>query len=154
MSAGIAAPLGAGWNYAEFHTLMRQGGFAMVSAYPFSLHFAYYGVGAVPSVEDTIHSFIHSSPDGLLTTDAEIERMIGPVERTDLVGATVKGIGGYLRLVYKSEDFSSIPNPLGALLRRAARFPEARRQDALHQPQDRQGARHHRTAAAVRPRRR
>ena len=38
---------------------------------------------------------------GFLTTDAEIERIIGPLKSTDLMGATVKGIGSYLRLVYK-----------------------------------------------------
>jgi hypothetical protein len=83
---------------------------------PFSLHFAYYGADAVPSVEDTIRL----STGELFTTDTEIEQMIGPVKRTDLMGATVKGIGGYLKLVYKAEDFSSIPEHLGDLLRRAA----------------------------------
>jgi hypothetical protein len=86
---------------------------------PFSLHFAYYGADAVPSAEDTIHSF-HSFAHGLLTTDAEIERMIGPVARTDLMGATAKGIGGYLRLVYSADDFSPIPERLRDLIRRAA----------------------------------
>jgi hypothetical protein len=84
-----------------------------------SYAFSYYGADAIPSIEDTIHSF-HSFAHGLLTTDADIERMIGPVERTDLMGATVKGIGGYLRLVYKAEDFSSIPERLSDLIRRAA----------------------------------
>jgi hypothetical protein len=46
--------------------------------------------------------------------------IIGPVKSTDLMGATVKGIGGYLRLVYKAEDFSSIPEHLRDLVRRAA----------------------------------
>jgi hypothetical protein len=119
----VAEPLGAGWNYVGFQTLMRQGGtvggLAMVSPIPFSLHFAYYGADAVPSAEDTIRSF-RSFADRLLTTDADIERMIGPVASTDLMGVTVKGIGGYLRLVYKAEDFSSIPGHLGDLLRRAA----------------------------------
>jgi len=58
--------------------------------------------------------------DGSFTTDAAIEKMIGPVARTDLMGATVKGIGGCLRLVYKAEDFSSIPERLNDLIRRAA----------------------------------
>ena len=88
----------------------------MVSPPPFSLHFAYYGADAVPSTEDTIHSFVDRS----VISDAAIERMIGPVERTDLMGATVKGIGGYLRLVYKAEDFSPIPERLSDLIRRAA----------------------------------
>jgi len=81
-----------------------------------SLHFSYYGADAVPSVEDTIAT----RADGLLTTDAEIERIIGPVARTDLMGATVKGVGAYLRLVYKAEDFPPIPERLSDLVRRAA----------------------------------
>jgi hypothetical protein len=58
--------------------------------------------------------------DGPFTTDAEIEKMIGPVGRTDLIGATVKGIGGYLRLVHSAESLSAMPQHLGDLLRRAA----------------------------------
>jgi hypothetical protein len=58
--------------------------------------------------------------DGSFTTDAEIEKMIGPVGRTDLIGATVKGIGGYLSLVYGAESLSAMPKYLGDLLRRAA----------------------------------
>jgi hypothetical protein len=57
---------------------------------------------------------------GFLTTDAEIERIIGPLKSTDLMGATVKGIGSYLRLVYKAEHFSPIPEHLHDLVRRAA----------------------------------
>jgi hypothetical protein len=85
----------------------------MATAPPFSLHFAYYGADAVPSAEET-------RPPFGLTTDAEFERMIGPIKRNDLMGAAAKGIGGYLRLVHKAEDFSSIPEHLGELLRRAA----------------------------------
>lgn len=81
-----------------------------------SLHFWYYGADALPSVENTIDTFA----DGLLTTDAEIERIIGPLKSTDLMGATVKGVGAYLRLVYKAEDFPSIPEQLRDLVRRAA----------------------------------
>ena len=80
-----------------------------------SLHFWYYGADAVPSVEDTIDTLA-----GSFTTDAEVARMIGPVARTDLMWATAKGIGGYLRLVYKAEDFSPIPERLSDLIRRAA----------------------------------
>ena len=58
--------------------------------------------------------------DGSFKTDAEIEKMIGPVGRTDLIGATVKGIGGYLRLVHSAERLSAMPKYLGNLLRRAA----------------------------------
>jgi hypothetical protein len=58
--------------------------------------------------------------DGSFTTDAQIEKMIGPVRRTDLIGATVKGIGGYLRLVHSAESLSAMPQYLGDLLRRAA----------------------------------
>jgi len=81
-----------------------------------SYAFSYYGADAIPSVEDMIDTFA----DGSLTTDAEMERIIGPLNSTDLMGATVKGIGGYLRLVYKAEDFSSIPERLSDLVRRAA----------------------------------
>jgi hypothetical protein len=80
-----------------------------------SYAFSYYGADAIPSVQDTIDTLA-----GLLTTDAEVERMIGPVARTDLMGATAKGIGGYLRLVYSAEDFSPIPERLRDLIRRAA----------------------------------
>ena len=81
-----------------------------------SYAFSYYGADAIPSFEDTIDTFV----DGRLTTGAEIERIIGPLKSTDLMGATVKGIGGYLRLVYKAEHFSPIPEHLHDLVRRAA----------------------------------
>ena len=81
-----------------------------------SYAFLYYGADAIPSVENAIDTFA----DGLLTTDAEIERIIGPLKSTDLMGATVKGIGSYLRLVYKAEDFSSIPDHIRDLVRLAA----------------------------------
>ena len=81
-----------------------------------SYAFSYYGADASPSVED----MIDTSADGSLTTDAEMERIIGPLKSTDLMGATVKGIGGYLRLVYKAEDFSSIPDHIRDLVRLAA----------------------------------
>lgn len=55
----------------------------------YSLHSSYYGPGAIPSVEDMIHLFAVGS----FTTDAEIEEMIGPVRRTDLMGATGRGSG-------------------------------------------------------------
>ena len=91
---------------ANIDTRGTVGDFAMFSLnFDYSLHFAYYGADAVPSVEDTVHPFA----DGSFTTDVEIEKMIGPVGRTDLIGATVKGIGGYLRLVHRAEDFSSMP---------------------------------------------
>jgi hypothetical protein len=85
----------------------------------YSLHCSYYGPGAVPSVEESIR------PVGAFTTDAEIENMIGPVRRTDLIGAAVKGIGGYLRLVHSAEepfigDLTPMPQDLADLLRRAA----------------------------------
>jgi hypothetical protein len=81
-----------------------------------SYAFSYYGADTIPSVEDTIDKFA----DGLLTTDAEIKRIIGPVASTDLMGATVKEIAGYPRLVHKAEDFFSILERLGDLVRRAA----------------------------------
>ena len=81
-----------------------------------SYAFSYYGADAIPSFEDTIDTFA----DGLLTTDAEIERIIGPLKSTDLMGATVRGIGGYLRLVHSAESLSAMPQYLGDLLRRAA----------------------------------
>jgi hypothetical protein len=58
--------------------------------------------------------------NGSFTTDAEIEKMIGPTKRTDLLGAAVKGIGGYLRRVHSAERLSAMPQHLGDLLRRAA----------------------------------
>jgi hypothetical protein len=81
-----------------------------------SYAFFYYGADAIPSVENAIDTFA----DGLLTTDAEIERIIGPLKSTDLMGATVRGIGGYLRLVHSAESLSAMPQYLGDLLRRAA----------------------------------
>jgi hypothetical protein len=78
--------------------------------------FSYYGADAIPSVEDSTETLANLS----LTTDAEIEKIIGPIASTDLMGATARGIGGYLRLVYKAEDFSSIPERLSDLVRRAA----------------------------------
>ena len=81
-----------------------------------SCAFSYYGADAIPSVENTIDAFAY----GPLRTDAEIERIIGPIKSPDLMGATVKGIGSYLRLVYKAEDFSPIPEHLRDLVRRAA----------------------------------
>jgi hypothetical protein len=69
-----------------------------------SLHFSYYGPGALLSLKDTI-----PFAGGSFTIDAEIEEMIGPVRRTDLIGATVKGIGSYLRLVHSAEDYAPAP---------------------------------------------
>jgi hypothetical protein len=77
-----------------------------------SYAFSYYGADTIPSAEDTIDTFAHGS----LTTDAEIKWLVGPVASNDLIGATVKGIGGYLRLVYKAEDFFSIPRVLASSL--------------------------------------
>jgi hypothetical protein len=82
----------------------------------YSLHFAYYGADAVPSIEDTIRPFAVGS----FTTDVEVEKMIGPIRRTDLIGAAVKGIGGYLKLVHSAQDPSPMPQRLDDLLRRAA----------------------------------
>src|SRR5262249_54425861 len=93
------------WNYVGFYTLMRQG---RSGGWVMSYAFSYYGADAIPSVED----MIDTSADGLLTTDAEMERIIGPLKSTDLMGATVKGIGGYLRLVYKADDFPPLPERL------------------------------------------
>jgi hypothetical protein len=81
-----------------------------------SYAFSYYGAETLASVEDTIDAFA----DGALMTDAAVKRIVGAVAPTDLIGATVRGIGGYLRLVYKAEDFASIPESLGDLVRRAA----------------------------------
>jgi hypothetical protein len=85
-----------------------------------SLHSSYYGPGAVLQAEDTILPFARGS----LTTDTEIEEMIGPVRRTDLMGATARGVGAYLRLVYSAEepfiDLFPMPQHLADLLRRAA----------------------------------
>ena len=81
-----------------------------------SCAFSYYDADAIPSVENTIDAFAY----GPLRTDAEIERIIGPVARTDLLGATVKGVGAYLRLVYKAEDVSPLSERLSDLVRRAA----------------------------------
>jgi len=75
-----------------------------------SLHFRYYGADAIPSVQDTIDTLA-----GSLTTDAEINRIIGP-----MMGATAKGVGAYLRLVYKAEDLPPMPERLSDLVRRAA----------------------------------
>jgi len=40
-----------------------------------SLHYQYYGADAMPAVEDTIDTLA-----GSLTTDAEMERIIGPLK--------------------------------------------------------------------------
>jgi len=81
-----------------------------------SYAFSYYGAETLPSVEDTIDAFA----GGAFLSDAEVKRIVGPVAPTDLIGGTVRGIGGYLRIVYKAEDFASIPESLGDLARRAA----------------------------------
>jgi hypothetical protein len=82
-----------------------------------SLHFACCGADVVPSVEETNR---RPSTSGPFTTDAEFEKMIGMVGRTDLIGAAVKGIGGCLRLVHSGEDLPPMPQHLADLLRRAA----------------------------------
>jgi hypothetical protein len=81
-----------------------------------SYAFSYYGAETLPSLEDTIDAIA----DGVFMSDAEVARIVGPVAATDLIGATVRGIGAYLRLVYRAEDFASIPEGLGDLVRRAA----------------------------------
>jgi hypothetical protein len=41
--------------------------------------------------------------------DADVKTIVGLVASTDQIGATVHGIGGYLRLVYRAEEFAPIP---------------------------------------------
>src|SRR5690242_10885918 len=93
------------WNYVGMQTLMPEGRSEASSSSPSISITPSISLTMVrmrsPSVEDTVHPFA----DGSFTTDVEIEKMIGPVERTDLIGAAVKGIGGYLRLVHRAEDF-------------------------------------------------
>jgi hypothetical protein len=97
------------------------GGFAMFSHHvAYSLHCSYYGPGAVLEVEDPDPPAV-----GSLRTDTEIEKMIGPVRRNDLMGATARGVGAYLRLIHSAEepfigDLTPIPQRLADLLRRAA----------------------------------
>jgi hypothetical protein len=82
-----------------------------------SYAFSYYGADTVDSfAEGSINPFA----EGAFPTDAAIKRIVGPLAGTDHIGAVVKGIGGYLKVVYKVDNFSSIPDRLGDLVRRAA----------------------------------
>jgi hypothetical protein len=99
-----------------------------------SLHCSYYGPGAVLEVEDPdppvnqrrgSRALAEVIGVGSLRTDTEIEKMIGPVGRNDLMGATARGVGAYLRLIYSAEepfigDLTPMPQRLADLLRRAA----------------------------------
>jgi hypothetical protein len=71
-----------------------------------SLHFSYYGA-------DTID-------DAPARQRITIALRNSKVARTDQTGAIVKGIGGYLKLVYKADDLSPIPDRLADLVRRVA----------------------------------
>ncbi len=69
--------------------------------------FSYYGADAIPD-------------------DPSPRKRIGipgrksEVARTDQIGAIVKGIGGHLKLVYKADDLSPMPDRLRDLVRRVA----------------------------------
>jgi hypothetical protein len=71
-----------------------------------SLHFSYYGIDTIdhaPARQRIAIPFRNSK-----------------VASTDQTGAIVKGIGSYLRLVYKADDLSPIPDRLADLVRRVA----------------------------------
>jgi cold shock protein len=78
-----------------------------------SYAFSYYGAETIP--EGMIDPFAQrSSP-----TDAAA-RQRAVIAGTDQIGAIVKGIGGHLKLVYKVDNLSPIPERLSDLVRRVA----------------------------------
>jgi hypothetical protein len=69
--------------------------------------FAYYGADAIPD---------NPSPRQRIGIPHRKSEAAG----TDQMRAIVKGIGGHLKLVYKVEDLSPIPDRLEDLVRRVA----------------------------------
>jgi hypothetical protein len=96
--------------------------YALVTIDPsMSYAFSYYGADTIdPSAEGTIDPFA----EWAIVFDAAVRQRIVMLHRnsdvasTDQIGVIVKSIGSRLRLVYKVD--SSIPEPLGDLVRRAA----------------------------------
>jgi len=84
-----------------------------------SYSFSYYGAETIgAATEGMIDSFAQrSSP-----TDAAARQkaVMQVVAGTDQIGAIVKGIGGHLKLVYKVDNLSPIPEGLAELVRRVA----------------------------------
>ena len=85
--------------------LSRDGKNARVTAMGYA--FAYYGADAIPD---------EPSPRQRIG----IPGRKSEVASTDQIGAIVKVIGGRLKLVYKVDDLSPIPDRLGDLVRRVA----------------------------------
>ena len=80
-----------------------------------SYSFSYYGA-------ETIVTATEGDPfaQRWIPTAAVRQRAIMVVAGTDQIGAIVKGIGGHLKLVYKVDNLSPIPEGLAELVRRVA----------------------------------
>jgi hypothetical protein len=80
-----------------------------------SYAFSYYGAETIP--EGMIDPFAQrSSP----TVAAARQRAVMPVAGSDQIEAIVKGIGGHLKLVYKADNSTPMPERLADLVRRVA----------------------------------
>jgi hypothetical protein len=81
-----------------------------------SYSFAYYGAETIgAATEGMIDPFAQQSSQ----TDAPA-RQRAVIAGTDQIGAIVKVIGGHLKLVYKVDNLSPIPERLSDLVRRVA----------------------------------
>jgi hypothetical protein len=80
-----------------------------------SYAFSYYGAETIVEATEGDPFAQRSTP-----TPAVRQREIMVVASTDQIGAIVKGIGGRLKLVYKVDNLSPLPERLAELVRRVA----------------------------------
>jgi hypothetical protein len=89
------------------------------SGFTMSYSFSYYGAETIgAATEGMIDPFAQqSSPTDAAARQRAVMRVVAS---SDQIGAIVKGIGSHLKLVYKVDNLSPIPERLGDLVRRVA----------------------------------
>jgi hypothetical protein len=78
-----------------------------------SYSFSYYGAETIP--DGMIDPFAQRSSSAVAAA-----RQRAVIAGTDQIEAIMKGIGGHLKLVYKVDNLSPIPERLSDLVRRVA----------------------------------
>jgi hypothetical protein len=81
-----------------------------------SYSFSYYGAETIVAATEGDPFAQRSTPTAATVRQSAIMVVAG----TDQIGAIVKEIGGHLKLVYKVDNLSPIPERLAKLVRRAA----------------------------------
>ena len=112
---GPIAPIGAEVkaNYVKVYALMLARGRTPWN-FTMSYSFSYYGA-------ETIVAATEGDPFAQRSiATAPVRGTIMVVAGTDQIGAIVKGIGGHLKLVYKVDNLTPIPERLAELVRRVA----------------------------------